>query len=103
MASETVDRVLAAEKAARELVAQAKAQGEKNELQAERDAKEALELRLESAKAQAEKIRAENLSAIDEVNSAADEKAEREKNALAQSAEKRISLAADAVIGALFG
>jgi hypothetical protein len=103
MASETVERVLEAEKAARELVARAKAQGEQNELQAAKDAESALKVRLEEAQEQAEKIRAENLRAIDEVNSEADKKAEREKISLTESAEKKLSCAADAVIGALFG
>jgi vacuolar-type H+-ATPase subunit H len=103
MASETVNRVLEAEQNARERVAAAKAEAERSELEARQNAEKTVGDRLEAARQYAEKIRAENRLNIEAAENETALICEKEKERLEKSAESRLSLAADAVIDALFG
>lgn len=103
MASETVHRVLEAEKAAQARISGAKASGEKIVAQAEEYAERVMTEKMEQAEKDAEKIRAENRLKIEEYRTESAERFAAEKAEIIGSAERNLQLAADAVIDSLFG
>ena len=103
MASETVKKVLTAEAESDKAIAEARLTADKLVSNAEELAGRALSEKLEAAEKDCERIRADNQSRIDDFRRSSEESCRKQCEELKKLAELRMSGAADAVIGILFG